>query len=66
MQKINDYLKNSNNVVLTELNVGFLNNEGTTFIYNENNNNLAFKDLINPPRFNNFSQIKGEIILFFW
>lgn len=38
------YLKNSNNVILTELNVGFLNNEGTTFTYNETNNNLELRN----------------------
>lgn len=38
------YLKNSNNVVLTELNVGFLNNEGTTFTYNENTNSLELRN----------------------
>lgn len=38
------YLKNSNNVTITELNVGFLNNEGTTFTYNESNHNLELRN----------------------
>lgn len=37
-------LKNSSNVTITEINVGWLNNEGTTITYNPTTNNLELKN----------------------
>lgn len=38
------YLKNGIGTVITEINVGFLNNEGTTFFYNSVTQNLELKN----------------------
>lgn len=38
------YLKNTDGIIITEINVGFLNNEGTQFSYNEVNQTLELKN----------------------